>query len=93
MINNSTLSEQMSENSVNSKPQIIEEIDTTIPKKNNMEENAPKEGDIIIQSFSPNTICHRLIPKGSDLDISQKGYFQYYKMKTKSNLISFIIGT
>ena len=93
MINNSTLSEQMSENSVNSKPQIIEEIDTTIPKKNNMEENAPKEGDIIIQSFSPNTICHRLIPKGSDLDISQKGYFQCYKMKTKSNLISFITGT
>ena len=94
MIDNSTLSEQMSENIVNTKPQIIEEIDTTIPKKNNnMEENAPKEGDIIIQSFSPNTICHRLIPKGSDLDISQKGYFQCYKMKTKSNLISFITGT
>ena len=28
-----------------------------------------------------------------DLDISQKGYFQCYKMKTKSNLISFITGT
>ena len=88
-----TQNSQMTENSEKAKQQIIEEIDTTIPKKNNLAENAPKEGDLIIQSFSPNTICHRLIPKGSDLDVSQKGYFQCYKIKTKSNIISFITGS
>ena len=98
IIDNNTQNEyiQISENSVNTNPkqQIIEEIDTTVPKKNNKQmENPPKEGNLIIQSISPNAICHRLIPKGSDLDISQKGSFQCYKIKTKSNLISFITGS
>ena len=84
---------QSTENSENAKQQIIEEIDTTIPKKNVNGENDGKEGDIIIQSFSPNTICHRLIPKGSDLDISKKAHFKCYKIKTKSNIISFITGS
>ena len=84
---------QSTENSESARQQIIEEIDTTIPKKNIVGENVEKQGDIIIQSFSPNTICHRLIPKGSDLDISQKAHFKCYKIKTKSNIISFITGS
>ena len=84
---------QNTENSESARQQIIEEIDTTIPKKNIVGENVEKQGDIIIQSFSPNTICHRLIPKGSDLDISQKAHFKCYKIKTKSNIISFITGS
>ena len=88
-----TSQNQNTENSESARQQIIEEIDTTIPKKNNNGENAPKEGDIIIQSFSPNTICHRIIPKGSDLDISKKAHFKCYKIKTKSNIMSFITGT
>ena len=80
-------------NTESSKPQIEEEIDTTIPKTNKMIQNITKDGDIIIQSFSPNTICHRLIPKGSDLDISKKGCFKCYKIKTKKNLMSFITGS
>ena len=80
-------------NTENSKPQIEEEIDTTIPKTNKMIQNITKDGDIIIQSFSPNTICHRLIPKGSDLDISKKGCFKCYKIKTKKNIMSFITGS
>ena len=84
---------ESTENSESARQQIIEEIDTTIPKKNIVGENVEKQGDIIIQSFSPNTICHRLIPKGSDLDISQKAHFKCYKIKTKSNIISFITGS
>ena len=88
--------EDVSANIVNtesSKPQIEEEIDTTIPKTNKMIQNITKDGDIIIQSFSPNTICHRIIPKGSDLDISKKGCFRCYKIKIKKNLMSFITGS
>ena len=87
---------EVSDNIVNtesSKPQIVEEIDTTIPKTNKIIQNVTKDGDIIIQSFSPNTICHRIIPKGSDLDISKKGCFKCYKIKTKKNLMSFITGS
>ena len=87
---------EVSDNIVNtesSKPQIVEEIDTTIPKTNKIIQNITKDGDIIIQSFSPNTICHRIIPKGSDLDISKKGCFKCYKIKTKKNLMSFITGS
>ena len=87
---------EVSDNIVNtesSKPQIVEEIDTTIPKTNKIIQNIAKDGDIIIQSFSPNTICHRIIPKGSDLDISKKGCFKCYKIKTKKNLMSFITGS
>ena len=58
-----------------------------------MIQNITKDGDIIIQSFSPNTICHRIIPKGSDLDISKKGCFKCYKIKAKKNLMSFITGS
>jgi len=72
---------------------IIEEIDTSITKNNNIERDVGKEGDIIIKSFNPNAICHRLIPKGSDLDMTNKGYFKCYKKKTKSNIISFITGS
>ena len=87
---------EVSDNIVNtesSKPQIVEEIDTTIPKTNKIIQNVTKDGDIIIQSFSPNTICHRIIPKGSDLDISKKGCFKCYKIKAKKNLMSFITGS
>ena len=87
---------QNTENSENVKQQIIEEIDTTIPKKNNnipQNENEEKEGDRIIQSFNQNTVCHRLIPKGSDLDITQKAHFKCYKIKTKTNIMSFITGS
>ena len=80
-------------NTENQKQQIEEEIDTTIPKTNKMIQNVTKNGDIIIQSFSPNTICHRIIPKGSDLDINKKGCFKCYKIKAKKNLMSFITGT
>ena len=93
----STQNTQNTENSENSK-QIVEEIDTTIPKKindneNQQNENEEKEGNRIIQSFNQNTICHRLIPKGSDLDISKKAHFKCYKIKTKANIMSFITGS
>ena len=92
-----TLNTQNTENSQNAKQQIIEEIDTTIPKKNNNIlhneiEEEEKEEDRIIQSFNQNIICHRLIPKGSDLDITQKAHFKCYKIKTKTNIMSFITG-
>ena len=84
--------EQIEETIQNKKPQpIIEEIDTTVPKKN--EENEGKEDGKIGQVFNPNNVCHRLIPKGSDLDISQRIYFRCYKIKIKSNIISFITGS
>ena len=93
----STQNTQNTENSENAK-QIVEEIDTTIPKKindneNQQNENEEKEGNRIIQSFNQNTICHRLIPKGSDLDITQKAHFKCYKIKTKVNIMSFITGS
>ena len=93
----STQNTQNTENSENAK-QIVEEIDTTIPKKindneNQQNENEEKEGNRIIQSFNQNTICHRLIPKGSDLDITQKAHFKCYKIKTKANIMSFITGS
>ena len=93
----STQNTQNTENSENAK-QIVEEIDTTIPKKindneNQQNENEEKEGNRIIQSFNQNTICHRLIPKGSDLDISKKAHFKCYKIKTKANIMSFITGS
>ena len=57
---------QSTENSESARQQIIEEIDTIIPKNNTNGENAKKEGDKIIQRFSPNIICDRLITKCSD---------------------------
>ena len=84
--------EKIEETIQTNKPQpIIEEIDTTVPKKN--EENEGKEEGKVGQVFNPNNICHRLIPKGSDLDISQRIYFRCYKIKIKSNIISFITGS
>lgn len=88
------------ENKENIKEPIIEEIDTTVPKNNNEEENdnennIEKQNDenIIIKGISPNTVCHRIIPKGLDIDITNKVYFKCYKIKTKSNIISFITGS
>jgi hypothetical protein len=71
----------------------VEEIDTTVPK-NNTEEEDEKDNDenLVIKSVSQNTICHRLLPKGLDIDITKRAYFKCYKMKTKSNIISFIVG-
>ena len=89
------------ENKENKKEPIIEEIDTTVPK-NNMDENDDDNNDnlekqndenMIITGKSPNTICHRIIPKGLDIDISSKVYFKCYKIKTKSNIISFLTGS
>ena len=88
------------ENKENKKEPIIEEIDTTVPKNNIEEENdnennIEKQNDdnIIIKGISPNTICHRIIPKGLDIDISNKVYFKCYKIKTKSGIISFLTGS
>ena len=76
------------ENTENKKEQIIEEIDTTVPKNKSEDNN-----NMIVKGINPNTICHRLIPKGLDIDITNKVYFKCYKQKTKSNIISFITGT
>ena len=46
-----------------------------------------------IKDISANTVCHRLLPKGLDIDITKRVYFKCYKIKTKSNLISFIVGS
>ena len=46
-----------------------------------------------IKSINTNTVCHRLLPKGLDIDITKRVYFKCYKIKTKSNLISFIVGS
>ena len=48
---------------------------------------------MIFKEINQNTICHRLILKGSDIDITEKVYFKCYKLKTKSNVISFITGS
>ena len=60
-----------------------------------MEEEEEKNNDenIKIKSINANTICHRLLPKGLDIDITKRVYFKCYKIKTKSNLISFIVGS
>ena len=79
------------ENIENKKEQIIEEIDTTVPKNNTDEKQGGE--NVAVKGISQNTICHRLIPKGSDIDITKRVYFKCYKMKTKSNIISFITGS
>ena len=60
-----------------------------------MEEEEEKNNDenIKIKNISANTVCHRLLPKGLDIDITKRVYFKCYKIKTKSNLISFIVGS
>ena len=77
------------------KEPIIEEIDTTVPKNNPEENNSSEHNDenMIFKEINQNTICHRLILKGSDIDITEKVYFKCYKLKTKSNVISFITGS
>ena len=80
----------------NKKEQIIEEIDTTVPKNNTNDNNNLEQGgenNNTVKGTSQNTICHRLIPKGLDIDITKRVYFKCYKMKTKSNIISFITGS
>ena len=83
----------------NKKEPIIEEIDTTIPKNNpeednnNIEEEKNNDENKTIKGISANTVCHRLLPKGLDIDITKIVYFKCYKIKTKSNLISFIVGS
>ena len=79
------------ENIENKKEQIIEEIDTTVPKNNTDEKQGGE--NVAVKGISQNTICHRLIPKGSDIDITKRVYFKCYIMKTKSNIISFITGS
>ena len=82
------------------KAPIIEEIDTTIPKnidnnnnKINLDEPHYSSEDNNQNNYiNPNIICHRLIPKGSDIDISKRIYFKCYKLKAKSNIISFLTG-
>ena len=34
---------------------------------------------MIFKEINQNTICHRLILKGSDIDITEKVYFKCYK--------------
>ena len=48
---------------------------------------------MIVKVINANTVCHRIIQKGSDIDIETKTYFKCYKIKTKSNIISFITGS
>ena len=91
------------DNTENKKEPIIEEIDTTVPKEvlqndenNNLGQEPNFKEDrinIVIKNSNPNTICHRLIPKGLDIDITNKVFFKCYKIKTKSNVISFITGS
>ena len=45
-----------------------------------------------MKGSNANSICHRIIPKGLDIDITKKVYFKCYKIKAKSNIISFITG-
>ena len=77
------------------KEPIIEEIDTTVPKNNPEENNnlEQNDGNTILKEINQNTICHKLILKGSDIDITEKVYFKCYKLKAKSNVISFITGS
>ena len=82
---------EITENIENKKEQIIEEIDTTVPKNNTDEKQGGE--NVADKGISQNTICHRLIPKGLDIDITKRVYFKCYKMKTKSNIISFITGS
>ena len=82
---------EITENIENKKEQIIEEIDTTVPKNNTDEKQGGE--NVAVKGISQNTICHRLIPKGLDIDITKRVYFKCYKMKTKSNIISFITGS
>ena len=81
---NNDKKDEINTNIENKKESIIEEIDTTVPKNND---------NILVKSISPNTICHRLIPKGLDIDITKTACFKCYKIKTKSNIISFITGS
>ena len=96
---NNDKKDEINTNIENKKESIIEEIDTTVPKNNNNNENNDtqdqnKDNDnILVKSISPNTICHRLIPKGLDIDITKTACFKCYKIKTKSNIISFITGS
>jgi hypothetical protein len=96
---NNDKKDEINTNIENKKESIIEEIDTTVPKNNNIDENNDtqnqnKDNDnILVKSISPNTICHRLIPKGLDIDITKTACFKCYKIKTKSNIISFITGS
>ena len=77
------------------KEPIIEEIDTTVPKNNPEENNnlEQNDGNTLLKEINQNTICHKLILKGSDIDITEKVYFKCYKLKAKSNVISFITGS
>ena len=45
-----------------------------------------------IKYINPNIICHRIIQKGMDIDISTKKCYQCFKLKYKSNFFSFITG-
>ena len=60
------------------KEPIIEEIDTTVPKNNPEENNnlEQNDGNTILKEINQNTICHKLILKGSDIDITEKVYFK-----------------
>ena len=101
--NINTTNNKKEENQIteNKKEPIMEEIDTTMPKDNPEENNninqdsnnIKDDANIIVKGISPNTICHRIIPKGLDIDITKRVYFKCYKVKTKSNIISFITGS
>ena len=47
---------------------------------------------MVVKVINTNTVCHRIIQKGSDVDITSKTFFKCYKIKVKSNIISFITG-
>ena len=90
----------------NENESIIEGIDTTVYKnmqfyndnniinsKINLDEpDYVYEENNKIKFINPNIICHRIIQKGIDIDISNKICYQCYKLKYKSNFFSFITG-
>ena len=75
------------------KEPVIEEIDTSLPKKDTkpVNENTEKVEEKE-EMHSQNSVCHRIYPKGSDIDLNTKEYFRCYKIKTKSGIISFFTG-
>jgi hypothetical protein len=63
----------------------LEEISTNKSTSNN---NDNKENSLIEPEIDPNTYCHRILYKGSNIDISQYELFPFIKVKEKGSLLS-----
>ena len=75
------------ENKENEKKQDsnLEEISTNKSTSNSNENN---EDTLIESEIDPNTYCHRILYKGSNIDISQYELFPFIKVKEKGSLLS-----